>query len=221
MDLFAHMQAECAGIRPEVTFDDGHISNYDLALPILRARGLKARFFITVGWTGYKPGYMGWDELRTLPKEGQAIGAHGWSHTLLTHCDSNALQTELGRARFVLEDKLGMPITTMSLPGGRYNDRVIAACLDSGYTQVYTSVPRAEQVPTGTMVGRLNILRGMHREWIASLLEPDSKALAQVGRQYRIKAALKSVLGDRLYEKVWALANSKEAEGKASGAAGE
>ena len=55
-------KAENNYLRPEVTFDDGHISNYEFALPILQSWELVARFFITVGWTGKKPGFMGWRE---------------------------------------------------------------------------------------------------------------------------------------------------------------
>jgi peptidoglycan/xylan/chitin deacetylase (PgdA/CDA1 family) len=220
IDFFAQRQAEGRpGSRPEITFDDGHISNYQLALPILETRGLKARFFITVGWTGHKPGYMGWQELRSLREAGQAIGAHGWSHTLLTHCNNDALKTELGRARLTLEDKLGSAITTMSLPGGRYNNRVIAACLESGYKQIYTSEPKAEPIPAGMLVGRINVLQGMKMDWIASLLEPSSVTLAKMGRGYRVKALAKNLLGDRVYEKVWALVNRKEVD--SAEAAGE
>jgi peptidoglycan/xylan/chitin deacetylase (PgdA/CDA1 family) len=119
MDLVLQSRTEATSLWPEVTFDDGHVSNLEFAAPILYARGLTARFFITVGWTGTKPGYMGWNELRELQAAGQAIGAHGWSHKLLTHCTEQELRVELNDTRAALEDKLGSPITTMSLPGGR------------------------------------------------------------------------------------------------------
>ena len=92
---------------PEVTFDDGHISNFEYALPILQSQNLKAQFFITVGWSGRRPGYMGWTELRQMHEAGQSIGAHGWTHSLLTHCNEKDLNFELGNARLTLEDKLG------------------------------------------------------------------------------------------------------------------
>jgi len=211
LDLLMRLIKESRdSLRPEVTFDDGHLSNYEYALPMLQARNLTAQFFITVGWTGHKPGYMGWSELRALHEAGQSIGAHGWSHTLLTHCSEEDLKTELGVARKTLEDKLGAAITTMSLPGGRYNRRVLAACEAAGYTQVYTSIPRSEAVSPGRMVGRLNILGSMTTEWIADVLQPESGALAGLGRQYRVKGAAKALLGDRLYEKVWSLLNRRE-----------
>ena len=197
---------------PELTFDDGHISNFQYALPILQSQGLHAWFFITVGWTGRRAGYMRWEELRTLLQAGQMIGAHGWSHKLLTHCNARELHSELVEARLTLEDKLGTSITTMSLPGGRYNRQVLAACQEAGYTQIFTSIPRAETDPPGLTVGRLNMRGDMSLEWIAKLFQPGGNLLAGLERQYQMKAAAKSLLGDRLYEKVWAILNRKETD---------
>ena len=211
VDLFVRMrEAESCELWPEVTFDDGHISNFELAAPLLQSRGMTARFFITAGWTGKKPGYMGWAELRSLHEAGHSIGAHGWTHKLLTHCSDDELQIELSKSRLTLEDKLGTSVATMSLPGGRSNRRVLAACADAGYTQVYTSVPRAEQLPLGTTVGRVNIPGSVQMEWIAKLFEPDGSAMSRLGRQYRMKETAKRLLGDRLYAKLWAMVNRKE-----------
>ena len=211
INLLAQLRTnENPGLWPEVTFDDGHVSNIEYALPILQSQNLKARFFITVGWTGNKPGYMGWSELRLLHEAGQMIGAHGWTHKLLTHCTEKQLQTELSSARLTLEDKLGVAVTTMSLPGGRYNRRVLSKCAEAGYTQIYTSIPRIETIPIGPVVGRLNIRGDMTLDLIASLFEPGGSAVSGLHREYRIKAAAKALLGDRLYEKLWAVINRKE-----------
>ena len=198
------------GLWPEVTFDDGHISNFEFALPALQSRAIKAWFFITVGWTGQRPGYMDWTELRALHQAGQVVGAHGWTHTLLTHCNAKELHHELADARLTLEDKLGTSVTTMSLPGGRYNRRVLTACQEAGYTQIFTSVPKAEPDRTGPTVGRLNIRGDMTLDWISKLFQPGSRLLSGLERQYQRKAAAKSLLGDRLYEKLWAVLNRQE-----------
>lgn len=210
-------KAENNYLRPEVTFDDGHISNYEFALPILQSWELVARFFITVGWTGKKPGFMGWRELRSLHESGQLIGAHGWSHALLTNCTQEDLDRELSGSRLMLEDKLGTSITTMSLPGGRYNQRVLEACRRAGYTQIFTSVPRAEQMPPGFLVGRLNIRGDVTLDRLRKVLQPGNRTLAGLERQYRIKAAAKTLMGDRLYETVWALLNKKEPDSDEDG----
>ncbi len=158
-----------------------------------------------------KTGYMSWDQLRSLEQAGHTIGAHGWTHTLLTHCSEVELQKELRDARLTLEDKLGTSITTMSLPGGRFNRRVLAACEQAGYKEIYTSIPRAESLPLGTTIGRLNIRGDMQPEWIARLFDSDGKLLDSLGKQYRRKEAAKKLLGDTLYAKLWALVNRKEA----------
>ena len=100
----------------------------------------------------------------------------------------------------------------MSLPGGRYNRRILTACQEAGYTQIFTSIPRSEPDPTGATVGRLNIRGDMSLEWMTKLLQPGSNLLSGLERQYQMKAAAKSLLGDRLYVKVWALLNRKETE---------
>ena len=211
IDLIVRLRkTQNSDLRPEVTFDDGHISNYEFALPILQSWGIVARFFITVGWTGKRSGFMGWRELRSLHDSGQLIGAHGWSHTLLTNCTQEDLDRELSGARLMLEDKLGTSITTMSLPGGRYNQRVLAACRQAGYTQIFTSVPRAEPIPPGFLVGRLNVRGDMTLDKLRKVLEPGNRTLARLERQYRIKATAKTLMGDWLYDKVWALLNRKE-----------
>lgn len=211
MDLFLRLRAvQSRSLWPEVTFDDGHRSDFEFALPILRSRGITGRFFITVGWTGNKAGYMGWPELRALHQAGQLIGAHGWSHTLLTDCAPAVLKHEVSDARLELEDKLGTAISTMSLPGGRYNQRVIAACREAGYTQIYTSQPRAERMPAGFMVGRLNVRGDATLQWFENVLQPETGALASLERQYKIKATAKKLMGNGLYEKLWSVLNRKD-----------
>jgi peptidoglycan/xylan/chitin deacetylase (PgdA/CDA1 family) len=213
IELFRNLREKSAqGLRPEITFDDGHISNFEFALPILQSNAIRAWFFITVGWTGQKPGYMDWPELRALHQAGQIIGAHGWTHTLLTHCNAKELHRELNEARLTLEDKLGAPVTTMSLPGGRYNRNVLAACQEAGYTQVFTSIPRTEPDADASTIGRLNIRGDMTLDWLSKLFDPASPLLPGLQKQYRRKAAAKSILGDRLYEKLWAILNRQESD---------
>ena len=196
-------QQQKPNVSVELTFDDGHASDFEFVLPILNARGLTGRFFITTRWTGARPGYMGWREVRCLSEAGHRIGSHGWSHALLTHCSERELHAELRQSRSELEDKLGIPITTMSLPGGRYDKRVLAACGEAGYTKVYSSVPRLEQNASDFVVGRVNMNSNMTIDYIARLLPPESGELARLQTRYRIKELGQRVLGDWMYEKIW------------------
>jgi peptidoglycan/xylan/chitin deacetylase (PgdA/CDA1 family) len=213
LKLFRHLRDASSGdlLQPEITFDDGHLSNFGLALPALAEHNLFATFFITAGWTENRPGYMNWTQLRALKAAGHRIGAHGLTHALLTHCNDQELQQELAEARLRLEDGLGDRVDSMSLPGGRYNARVIAACRAAGYTQVFTSRPQSEPIPAGSVVGRLNIRSTNSAEWVARVLDPSTGLLAQLERGDRMKSGLKSLLGDRLYAALWGFANKSEA----------
>ena len=214
--LFAQLRRsgqDC--LRPELTFDDGHCSNYEFALPILQRHGLQAQFFITAGWSGTRVGFMAWQELRALLAAGQGIGAHGWSHKLLTHCNEAELHRELVEARQRLEDGLGTAVTVMSLPGGRANPRVLQACWQAGYKKVFTSVPQTAGPSTQgeqTIVGRVNVRNGVRLAWIEEVLRPRSGVLAGLERQDRLKRGAKTILGDRLYARVWGLLNRSEPE---------
>jgi hypothetical protein len=129
------------------------------------------------------------------------------------------LDHELAGARQKLEDELGTSVTTMSLPGGRANARVLEACRKAGYTTVFTSVPRAEgNTPTKpTTIGRLNMRSGVGSAWLERVLQPESGVLAKLERQDRIKTATKTVMGDRLYAKLWSLLNHQEPDADAAG----
>lgn len=202
-------------LRPEVTFDDGNLSDFEYALPVLERHGLKAHFFITAGWTAERPGFMGWSELRALHAAGHSVGAHGWSHKLLTTCTAAELLQEVQGAKARLEDGLGAGISTMSLPGGRSNARVLRACKAAGYSQVFTSVPTSVDLATQPeLVGRLNLLSGTSTEWLERVLDPSTGLLARLQRADKVKATAKSLLGDKLYAGLWALVNRQEPETK-------
>jgi hypothetical protein len=100
----------------------------------------------------------------------------------------------------------------MSLPGGRYNQRVLAACKAAGYTHVYTSNPRAEPADLPFLIGRLNLRSNTTTATLAQLLDTRSGALAKLQRQDKWKQALKQTIGDRLYAKLWATLNRQESE---------
>ena len=213
LDLFASIQSNSPHcLSPGITFDDGHISNHDVAAPLLAEYEFTAHFFITTGWTQTRPGYMGWTELQALHRAGHTIGSHGLSHSLLTRLNDTELQRELLQPRLMLEDKLGISVNTMSLPGGRQNSRILTACAAAGYAHVFTSVPKTAPMPLAATIGRLNILSSMQIEWLKQMLDPQTGILASMERKQRIKDAAKSLLGDRMYEKLWSVANRKEQE---------
>ncbi|HTP02037.1 MAG TPA: polysaccharide deacetylase family protein, partial [Anaerolineales bacterium] len=145
-----------AGASPRVTFDDGHRSNYDHGLDLLAKHSLRATFFVIAGWMSARDDFMSWPELRELVSLGHEVQAHGWSHRVLPGCSASELEDELLRSKRTMEDQLNVPVEAISIPHGRWDDRVLRACAAAGYRRVYISNPwmRPQQREGVELLGR-------------------------------------------------------------------
>ena len=216
IDFYAELTATANVVQPVITFDDGHVSNYEYAAPILASRNLTAHFFLTVGWIENRVGFMNWSQVRALHDAGHFIGAHGWSHIFLNRCSPAMLDNEILRARLTLEDHLGAAVTAMSLPGGRANRRVFLACRAAGYHHVYTSVPQISCTQNDFTIGRLNIRASMSKDRMVALFSDPYRSIAHLRRTQQIKSTAQSVLGDRLYFSLWRVMNRKKSDDESS-----
>ena len=129
------------GARPVViTFDDGDVSNIEVALPLLRERGMVAEFYITSDFVG-QPGMLSAADVRALADAGMGIGAHGRSHRFLEDMDIDTLDAELRDSRARLSEITGRRVDSLALPGGRGGERERRAALAIGYRHLLGSVP--------------------------------------------------------------------------------
>lgn len=195
-----------------VTFDDGQISQYVHAFPVLQDEGIKATFFVTPGWTENRTGYMSWQQLAELVKCGHAVQSHGWSHRLLTQCDPQQLRDELLRSRMVMEDRLGTKVDAISTPGGRWNEKILAACAEAGYKRVFTSDPwmTASKRSGVEVAGRWMVTRKMQEADINSRLQGTGSHLYFLRASYTAKAAVRRALGDKSYQAIWRALSGKQ-----------
>ncbi|PID59930.1 MAG: hypothetical protein CSB44_12290 [Gammaproteobacteria bacterium] len=122
-----------------ITFDDGHLSNAELALPELVARGLPAVFFITTGFTGKRAHFCGSDELAALADAGMTIGSHGVTHRFFDDMTPGEARSELADSRAFLEAATGRECRSLSFPGGRFTAATLRLLPETGYHQWYGS----------------------------------------------------------------------------------
>lgn len=202
----------CSGEQPKipapvVTFDDGHISNYRYALPLLEKYSRRAIFFVTVGWAGIREEFMDWSQLRQLVTLGHGVASHGWSHIPLTRCTPAEAREELRRSKLTLEDRLGIAAEDVSFPHGRWDRSVLGLCAELGYRRVYTSNP---WVPCRKQDGVELLGRLMMRRTICAAEFRRLLTLGRTGRairhaEYKAKEVLRRILGDRTYHRLWGL----------------
>jgi peptidoglycan/xylan/chitin deacetylase (PgdA/CDA1 family) len=208
------------GITGGITFDDGHISNYDHALPQLEKTGVRATFFIVASFVGTKADTMNAAQLRELISLGHEIGSHSWSHPVLPQCSSKELMDQLVRSREVLAGMIGREVTAISMPHGNWNKRVVETCKEAGYSQVYTSdFRRGESTIAGlTVRGRLTVRRTMTAERIGEFLDARGVSLWALAAPYVAKDAIKGILGQDLYHKIWKQTLGRKRGGQAEAA---
>jgi peptidoglycan/xylan/chitin deacetylase (PgdA/CDA1 family) len=115
-----------------ITFDDGRVSDYETALPLLLENGLTATFFVNTSKIG-SLGYLNWSQVRNMQKHGMSFQSHSHDHVYLTRLSRPALEDQLRRSRRALQDALGRRIDLLAPPFGRFNDRVVDAAHLTGY----------------------------------------------------------------------------------------
>lgn len=191
--------------RTFISFDDGHRSNVELALPRLNHHGLKAIFFVTSGWTSKKESALGWRDLAKLVSSGHSVQSHGMSHAFFTHCSDVELAREIKGSKELLEERLGIVVDSISMPGGRWDERVLRACAAAGYRHVYTSDPvRRPRLCHGVWLhGRIMVRNHTGVEHIEKFLSGDPRFWLALRARHRAQSFMRKLLGDSFYHALW------------------
>lgn len=113
-----------------LTFDDGHVTQSQYALPTLRARGVLPTAYVVPEWIewrehGTSTQYVSWSELARLRDAGWDIGSHTLTHPHLPMLPLEEIRHELEASRDALADH-GFPVKHFALPHGEYDERVLA-----------------------------------------------------------------------------------------------
>ncbi len=109
-----------------ITFDDGYVTAYTNASPILKADGLTSTDFIITDEIG-QTGYMTAAELKTLTGYGDEMASHTVTHDNLTLETASQLKTEMTESQATLKTDTGVTTTDMAYPYGLYNAAVVSA----------------------------------------------------------------------------------------------
>ncbi|MDD5199465.1 MAG: polysaccharide deacetylase family protein [Terrimicrobiaceae bacterium] len=132
-----------------LSIDDGYLSGYEVAWPILKKFGYPFTMYIYTDYVkgGPKSGgkSMTWEQLAEMRDAGVDIACHTVSHSNLRSKQGKSeeqyhqwLENELGTSKKMLEEKLGIKVRTLAYPYGNYNDEVKKVAMENGYEAAFT-----------------------------------------------------------------------------------
>jgi len=204
--VISDIASKCHNIKPTskpvvITFDDGYISQYKTAAPIMEKHGLLAGFFITVGFVG-QPGFMDWKEIRRLSEAGHLIGSHGMTHQYLSDMDDAHLNEELRRSKSIVEEKLGRDICALSLPGGKGGARVTQMAQEAGYSVICTSAVGPIRIKDNFLIlNRIPIRGNTSAASFDRITELDPREMLIRRVIYSGKRLIAGMLGNNRYDR--------------------
>jgi len=166
-----------------ITFDDGNISDLELALPALRERGLTATFFVIADRLDV-PEFLAPKHLLALMDAGMTIGCHGMRHRPWGTLDADGLQEELVDARRMLESAVGGAVTEAACPFGSYGRHSLRALERAGYARVYTS-DRGPAQPDQWLQARTTITE---QGALEPILNPELSTSGALRRRLKLTA---------------------------------
>ena len=184
-----------------MSFDDGHVSNYDLAFPLLHAHDATADFFVNTDAVG-RPGYVSWQQLREMADAGQSIQSHSHEHRYLTSLSRIELAGQLIRSRQMIEDAIGRPVTLLAPPGGRMPSGLAAVALDCGYRHILSSRPGRIDSAVGTILPRMAVTASLDAATLDAWLRGDAVTFAKARLRYALLATMKRLFGERGYQRL-------------------
>jgi peptidoglycan/xylan/chitin deacetylase (PgdA/CDA1 family) len=148
----ADLAARAGGAEPPpgwaaISFDDGMRNNHSIALPILRAHGIPATVYVTIGFIdGMSPWVSGGEgamlnraEISELADAGWELGAHTMTHPDLAALSYERCRQEIAESIARLEEISARPVKTLAYPSGRYGQAAIDAARDCGLSAAVTT----------------------------------------------------------------------------------
>lgn len=143
-----------------ITIDDGYLSGYTVAWPILKELGYPFVMYIYTNYVNVGGKSMTWEQLREMRDAGVEFGNHSASHDNMVRPKKlkggnyqEWLKNELFGSKQILESQLNVPITTFAFPYGIHNAQIREDALKNGYEAMFTvnPVPIRFSSPAGAL----------------------------------------------------------------------
>lgn len=186
-----------AGQRFLLTFDDGYLSDYEKALPLLLKMNCVATFFLITDSVN-TDGFLSWAQVRELHNAGMTVGSHTRTHPDMRRLNLSRQKDELLSSRLRIEDELGAAVTNFSFPFGKFNMDLVKLAWDAGYKTVCTSKHGVTRLPN-TLLPRNSINGAMSQESVTRTLKAANTTRLKWAIEDCAKHSFRHLVGDDTY----------------------
>lgn len=124
-----------------ITFDDGYLSNYEIAYPILKELNIPATIFVVTDTVGAAKGegkvnnsHFTWEQAKEMESSGLIeIQSHTVNHLRLTEQSMIESIRQLRKSKYDIEKNMGKRCDMIAYPYGAYNETLKNAARAAGY----------------------------------------------------------------------------------------
>ena len=180
-----------------ITIDDGWLSVYTDAFPILREFNYPFTMYLYKNYVDRGGKSLSSAMIREMIAAGATIGSHSVSHPYPKVVKKNQrqgpevyrafLQKELGDSKKFLESKFGQAISTYVYPGGFFTPEMFPIARENGYTHMFTVLPGKvsqstpdETLPRYVILGTHDHIFELSTQFGEAPAAPEAYAATQV-----------------------------------------
>ncbi len=185
-----------------VTFDDGFLTVYTTAFPILAQFRFPATVFLVAGYCGGQndwPGQPGaaprrpllsWTQVREMESGGIEFGGHTLSHPRLDRLRPEQIEREVIDSKSMIEDRVGHGADLFAYPYGKWSheSRAIVGRVCSGACTTHLALVRSRSDPL--VLSRIDAYYITPRPVLDQLPHPLFPAYLGVRRMLRTASAV-------------------------------
>ncbi len=128
-----------------LTFDEGYENGYTpQILDILKAKNIKATFFVTMGYVKSQP-----ELVQRMINEGHVVGNHSTTHPEkgMPSLSLSQQKADIEELHNYVKDKFGYEMYLFRYPAGIYSEQSLALMSSLGYKSVFWSFAYADWDP--------------------------------------------------------------------------
>jgi peptidoglycan/xylan/chitin deacetylase (PgdA/CDA1 family) len=175
-----------------ITIDDGWLSVYTDAYPILKEFGYPFTVYLYTKYVDVGGKSMTLAMIREMQKNGMTLGNHSKSHHFPTTVKSQKrkgtksyeqyLEQEMNQSKVFLEKTFSQKINSYCYPGGYSTDEMFVAGKKYGYENLFTVLPgKIKRSSDGNTLPRYIILGTYDKIFVTATEFRDASAVAAAG----------------------------------------